>query len=120
MVEKARAGRYGALEVNRGLPAPYLVKYFERAGAGWRVKDDLRSMVEFRQLNLVGPWPTLPRMDVVFLRNVLIYFDADTKRQVLERVAAQLHPEGFLFLGAAETAMHAEGRFERLALERAK
>jgi chemotaxis protein methyltransferase CheR len=118
VVEKARDGRYAQIEVNRGLPAPMLVKYFDRAGPAWRVKPELSKLVEFKQMNLVGAWPVLPLMDVVFLRNVLIYFDADTKRDVLSRVRRALAPDGYLFLGAAETTLQFDGMFERV--ERAR
>jgi chemotaxis protein methyltransferase CheR len=115
VLEKAREGRYAQIEVNRGLPAPMLVKYFDRAGPAWRVKPDLRALVEFKQLNLMGQWPVMPRMDIVFLRNVLIYFDADTKRDILTRVQRVVAPDGYLFLGAAETTLQFEGMFERVA-----
>jgi chemotaxis protein methyltransferase CheR len=114
VLDKAREGRYAQIEVNRGLPVSLLVKYFDRAGPAWRVKPDLQRGVEFRQLNLMLPFPVLPRMDVVFLRNVLIYFDADTKRDVLTRVRNTMAPDGYLFLGAAETTLQFDGLFERV------
>ena len=92
MVARSRKGIYGPIEVNRGLPAAYLVKYFRRDGADWRIDDAIRSMVEFRPMNLAGAWPALPDMDLVFLRNVLIYFDGATKKAVLSKVARQLRP----------------------------
>jgi chemotaxis protein methyltransferase CheR len=119
VVAKARDGRYAQIEVNRGLPAPMLLKYFERAGMAWRVKQELRGVVEFRQMNLVAPWPTLPRMDVVFLRNVLIYFDTATKKEVLNRVKRVLAPDGYLFLGAAESTLQYDATFERITRARA-
>lgn len=119
MLAKAREGRYGQIEVNRGLPAAQLVKYFHRAGAGWQVNDDLKRGIEFREMNLAAPWPAPGHFDVVFIRNVLIYFDVDTKRSILNRVAQVLAPDGFLFLGAAETTLGIADGFERLPLERA-
>jgi chemotaxis protein methyltransferase CheR len=119
VLEKAREGRYAQIEVNRGLPEPLLLKYFDRAGTAWSVKQELRQGMEFRPLNLMNAWPNLPRMDVVFLRNVLIYFDADTKRDVLARVRNAMAPDGYLFLGAAETTLQFEGMFERLPRPRA-
>jgi len=119
VLEKAREGRYAQLEVNRGLPAPMLVKYFDRAGPAWKVKPELQRMVEFRSFNLVKPWAPMPRMDIVFLRNVLIYFDNDTKRDVLSRARAVMAPDGYLFLGAAETTLQFDGMFERVPRARA-
>ncbi|MCZ7527731.1 MAG: protein-glutamate O-methyltransferase CheR [Acidimicrobiia bacterium] len=119
MLEKARAGRYAQIEANRGLPAHLLVKYFERRGTGWQVKDELRGMVDYRPLNLIEPWPSLPRCDLVFLRNVLIYFDVETKRAILEKIRQVLRPDGYLFLGAAETTMNIHDGFERVPIDRA-
>jgi chemotaxis protein methyltransferase CheR len=103
MVERARQGRYSQLEVNRGIPSHLLVRYFDRAGFSWQVSSDLKRMVEFQQLNLADPLPYLPRMDVIFMRNVLIYLADEVKRQVLRRIAAQLRPDGYLAVGGAET-----------------
>ena len=119
MLERTRNGRYSQLEVNRGLPAPMLVKWFERVGTEWQVKPALRSMVQVRQLNLAAPFPSLGSYDVVFLRNVLIYFDPPTKRQVLQRVRQVLRPDGLLFLGAAETTLTIDDAWERVVLDRA-
>jgi chemotaxis protein methyltransferase CheR len=119
VLERAREGRYAQLEVNRGLPAPMLVKYLEHQGASWVVKPDLKRGIDFRPMNLITPWPTMPRFDFVFLRNVLIYFDRATKHQILENVRRVLRPDGYLFLGAAETTLNVHDGYERVALERA-
>ncbi len=113
MVERCRDGRYNQMEMNRGLPATHLVRHFERDGAAWRVSRDLASLTTFRQLNLIRPLPEIGRFDVVFLRNVLIYFDLDTKREVLARVRQVLAPDGFLYLGATETTMGVDDAWER-------
>jgi chemotaxis protein methyltransferase CheR len=118
MVQRARDGRYSQLEVNRGLPASHLVRYFERDGAGWRVNAQLRSMTRFSELNLMRPFPTVGRFDVVFLRNVLIYFDVETKRDILRRVRQVLAPDGYLYLGAAEMTMGVDDAWERVAAGR--
>jgi chemotaxis protein methyltransferase CheR len=118
MVERARDGRYSQLEMNRGLPAPSLVRWFERDGAAWRVNRELAAMASFRQLNLVRPLLALGRFDLVFLRNVLIYFDLATKREVLQRLRAVLAPDGYLFLGASETTMGVDDAWERVPVGR--
>jgi chemotaxis protein methyltransferase CheR len=118
VLARADAGLFSQLEVNRGLPASMLVRHFERSGAGWRVRPEIRRRVEFRQLNLARPWPALPRVDVVLLRNVLIYFDAPAKRAVLAQVARVLAPGGVLFLGGAETTYGLDSGWERVQVGR--
>jgi chemotaxis protein methyltransferase CheR len=113
VLARARSGRFSQLEVNRGLPAALLVKYFVQQGATWELREDIRRMVEFRELNLTRPWPALPRADLVFLRNVMIYFDAATKSAILGRVAKVLRPDGYLLLGGAETTLNLSGSFRR-------
>jgi chemotaxis protein methyltransferase CheR len=103
MLERARQGRYSDLEVSRGLPAELRDGYFRRQADGWQLVDDVRRMVEFRPINLNGAWPELPPLDLVLLRNVLIYFDVPTKQRILERVRRVLQPHGYLLLGGAET-----------------
>lgn len=99
MLAKAEAGEYSQLEVNRGLPAPMLVRHFTRAGARWRISDRIRSMVRFQRMNLLDRWHTLPQCDLVFLRNVLIYFDNPTKAAILGQIRGKLAPDGYLMLG---------------------
>ena len=111
VLDKARRAVYTQFEVNRGLPAPLLVKYFEPQEGHWRFKDPLRSKVRFDQMNLVGPWPKRPPLDIVFLRNVLIYFDADVKKQILAKIRDALAPDGFLFLGGAESTVNLDNDF---------
>jgi chemotaxis protein methyltransferase CheR len=103
VLERAREGRYREFEVIRGLPETYLAKYFTRRGDEWELSRLVRSMVTFRQLNLVERWTAVPPCDLVFMRNVLIYFDANTKRNILTRLRHVLAPDGFLVLGGAET-----------------
>jgi chemotaxis protein methyltransferase CheR len=118
MVRRSKEGKYGQLEVNRGLPAALLLKHFEKRGMEWQVKPELQRWCEFRELNLIEPWGPLPRMDIVFLRNVLIYFDVQTKRTILDNVQKVLHPWGYLFLGGAETVINLGDGFERVPVER--
>jgi len=113
VLERARRGHYSDLEVSRaGGLAPELLKaYFHKHEGGWQVRDDLRRMVEFRRINLTGPWPDLPAMDLILLRNVLIYFDLPTKLQVLRKVRKLLRPDGYLMLGGAETTHNLDDGF---------
>lgn len=113
VLEKARAGIYSQLEVNRGLPAQNLVKHFTRKGMSWEVSEALRSMVTFRQLDLRSGIRALGTFDVVFCRNVLIYFDLDTKRAILREIYNTITMGGYLFLGAAETTLNVEERLVR-------
>jgi chemotaxis protein methyltransferase CheR len=115
MVERAQKAEYSQVEVNRGLAATQLVQYFERAGAHWRIIPALRKNVTFKHMSLTAPFPPF---DVIFLRNVLIYFDVATKRQVLQNAAKILRPDGLLFLGAAETTIGIDDNYERVAAGR--
>jgi chemotaxis protein methyltransferase CheR len=118
MVKRAQTGEYSQVEVNRGLAATQLVQYFERAGAHWRIIPSLRRNVTFKLMNLTAPLPPMPPFDVIFLRNVLIYFDVATKKTVLRNVARLLRPDGLLFLGAAETTIGIDDNYERVAAGR--
>lgn len=119
MLDRCREGRYSQLEVNRGLPAPLLVKHFQKVGTDWKVKDDLRKMIDFRQLNLATPWFSMPPMDIIFMRNVMIYFDLETKKAIMGRVRKLLKPDGYFFLGGAETTINVDDAFKRTQIEKA-
>jgi chemotaxis protein methyltransferase CheR len=114
MLTRCREGEYSQLEINRGLPANMMVKYFEREGSHWRIKEDLRKSIDFKAMNLCGKWPFMPQMDIVMLRNVLIYFDVETKKYILTNIKKLLKPDGYLFLGAAETTLNLDDSFERM------
>jgi chemotaxis protein methyltransferase CheR len=118
MVERTKAGRFSQLEVNRGLPAPMLVRHFTRAGNEWEVAPALRRMVTVSECNLAAPLPRMGPFDVVYLRNVLIYFDLPTKQSILRRVRELMRPDGWLFLGAAETTLGVDDSWERVVLGR--
>lgn len=119
MLKRTREGVYNQFEVNRGLPAPLLVRYFARHGMNYQIDARLRSMVETKFVNLAEPLPAMPQMDIVFLRNVLIYFDVDVKRRILASVKKILRPDGYLFLGGAETTMNIDEGWERQTVGRA-
>jgi chemotaxis protein methyltransferase CheR len=105
VLEKSKSGIYSQFEVQRGLPIQMLVKYFKQIGELWQVNADLRAMVQHRQLNLLHDFANLGSFDVIFCRNVLIYFDQDTKSNIFGRLARSSEPDGFLVLGAAETVV---------------
>jgi chemotaxis protein methyltransferase CheR len=105
VLEKSKAGLYSQFEVQRGLPIQLLVKYFKQVGELWQINADLRAMVQHRQLNLLHDFAQLGTFDVIFCRNVLIYFDQDTKINIFNRLARQIEGDGFLVLGAAETVV---------------
>ncbi len=119
VLARASTGRFSRLEANRGLAANRLVRWFTQVGTDWQVAAELRAMVEFRQLNLAGSWPLLPQMDLVLLRNVLIYFPVAAKQQVLAQVRKVLRPDGYLILGNAETTFNLDDRFERVGIGKA-
>jgi chemotaxis protein methyltransferase CheR len=112
ILDRAREGVYSQFEVQRGLPVTLLVKYFVQSGDRWQISPKIRSMVDYREFNLLSDPAGLGRFDVVFCRNVLIYFDQDTKAKVLERVANLMPEDGFLFLGGAETVLGLTERFK--------
>jgi chemotaxis protein methyltransferase CheR len=118
VLARARTGIYNQIEVNRGMPAQLLVKYFKQHGTSWQLDEEVRKRVQFREMNLVQPWPALPRMDIIFLRNVMIYFDVETKKSILGRVARVLRPDGYLLLGGAETTMNLDDSFRRVPTTR--
>jgi chemotaxis protein methyltransferase CheR len=113
VLDRARIGRYGQLEVNRGLPAHLLVRHFTRAGMEWEIEEPIRRMVRFERHNLNDEWPSMPPFDLVFMRNVMIYFDVESKRRVLAKMHAQLAPHGYLLLGASETTYSLSDDFAR-------
>jgi chemotaxis protein methyltransferase CheR len=114
MLTRAGEGIYNQAEVNRGLPASLLLKYFEQHGADWQLKAEVRRMVDFRQINLAAAWPALPHMDLILMRNVMIYFNTDTKKTILGKLAKVLRPDGYLLLGGSETTFNLDDRFERV------
>lgn len=102
VVQKAKKGVYSSLEVNRGLPATMLVQFFTQQGDLFSINEDLKRWITFFDHNLIASW-NIPQVDILFMRNVLIYFDTDTKRQLFEKIKGVLAPDGYLFLGTAES-----------------
>jgi chemotaxis protein methyltransferase CheR len=113
VLERARAGRFSQLEINRGLPAAMMVKYFKKDGLHWELVPEIRSMIEFKEINLLEKWPTMPQLDLIFIRNVLIYFNQDTKKQIFQKLRGMMRPDGYLFLGVAETTMGVDEQLVR-------
>ena len=111
-LEFARSGSYTALEVNRGLPSQALLRHFEQDGIRWRVRREVRELVRFERVNLVAPWPRLGVFDVILLRNVLIYFELDTRRSIFRALKGALRRSGYLLLGGSELTMSLTRDFE--------
>jgi chemotaxis protein methyltransferase CheR len=118
MIERARAGIYSQFEVQRGLPIQYLMKYFKQSEDRWQLTPEIRNMVTYREFNLLADPKSLGKFDVIFCRNVLIYFDQPTKTQVFDRLCSVLAPDGVLYLGGAETVLGVTDKFEPLPAER--
>ena len=112
ILQKAQEGLYSQFEVQRGLPINFLVKYFKQEGDRWLVNDEIRRMVKFQTFNLLESPARFGKFDVVFCRNVLIYFDQETKTQVLDGIAGLMPNDGFLYLGGAETVLGITDKFQ--------
>lgn len=119
ILEQARAGRYSQFEVNRGLPAGYLVKYFTQRDGSWFIRPEIKQCITFRPMNLVQPWPVMLPFDLIFVRNVMIYFDVGTKKTILKKIRNCLLPHGYLFLGTAETTTNLDPEYEPVAFGKA-
>jgi len=119
MAKRTAEGRYSQFEVNRGLPAPYLLKYFEQDGREWVISDDLRDLITTDEVNLLESWAPVPRCDLVLLRNVLIYFSTETKREILRRIRTEiLRPYGYLMLGSSETLINLDEHWGKRRMEK--
>lgn len=118
MIEKAKAGLFSQFEVQRGLPIQLLMKYFKQVEDRWQISDRLRQMVSFREFNLLQEFRSLGQFDVIFCRNVLIYFDQPTKTTILERIHGNMPDDGVLYLGGAETVLGITEKFEPVSGER--
>jgi chemotaxis protein methyltransferase CheR len=116
ILARARQGIYNQVEIRRGLPTTLQKKYFHPIinGSEWQINEDIRNMVDFRKINLLDSWCELPKMDIIFLRNVLIYFETPTKKKILSKIKDLLKPDGYLFLGGGETTINLNDEFERI------
>ncbi len=113
MVDRTSRAVYSRFEINRGLPADYATRFFQQQGRDWQARKELTDLIEVRKLNLIEQWKGLPRADVVMIRNVLIYFAPQVKRDILHRIATQvLKPGGFLFLGASESPAEMDNDYQ--------
>ena len=113
-LKRCKSGIYTQLEVNRGLSPTLLARYFDRKGMEWQVKDELRQVMQFQIINLAGSWPKMLQLDLVMMRNVLIYFSLQMRKKVLGKISKLLKADGYLFLGAAETTINLDKNFERI------
>ena len=114
ILDKARKGEFSQFEVQRGLPIQMLLKYFTQSGERWQINDDIKKMVRFDYFNLLNDMGALGTFDVVFCRNVLIYFDEPIKKEVLRKISGQMQNDGFLFLGGAETVLGLDSAFKSM------
>jgi len=112
VVEKARSGIYTQREVSRGLPDAMLKKYFTPFNGMWKISPNIQKLQDFRIMNLAMPWSNLPRFDIIFLRNVLIYFDKETRQTIFNQLRSHLRPDGILFVGSAESLREIDTLFE--------
>lgn len=118
VLDKAKVGLFSQFEVQRGLPIQLLIKYFNQVGDMWQISDEIKNMVSYRKFNLLDPFTLLGSFDVIFCRNVLIYFDQPTKTEVLERMRKLIPDDGTLFLGAAETVLGITDKFKPIQGQR--
>ena len=118
MLAQARSGCYSQIEINRGLPAALLVRFFEDHASHWRVAPEILGMIRYERFNLIEPWPEWRMFDLILLRNVMIYFDVDVKREIILRAHRALNPGGYLLMGAAETLACLSEQFEPVSVGR--
>jgi chemotaxis protein methyltransferase CheR len=117
VLERGKLGCYNQQEINRGLPAELLGKYFFRNGTQWQIAEQIRRRVDFRNLNLVLPWPSLPPMDLILMRNILIYLDLETKKVIMGKIRQLLKPDGYLILGSTEIPVDLDSTFEQVRFD---
>jgi chemotaxis protein methyltransferase CheR len=114
LLGRARAALYNQVEAARGLPESLRAKYFEQQGTDWQLQRSVSRLVHFQEINLAGAWPVLPPMDLILVRNVMIYFDVETKKSILSKLTRHLVPDGYLLLGGSETTFNLSDEFRRV------
>ncbi len=114
MINRCKEGKFTQIEVNRGLPVSLMIKYFKQKENYWYIDDSLKKMLKFRNINLAKPFPLIGQMDIVFIRNVLIYFSTETKKNILSQIKKILKKDGFLVLGSTETTLNLDSSFKRI------
>jgi chemotaxis protein methyltransferase CheR len=117
VIKKAQEGKYSQFEVQRGLPIMTLMQNFKQDGESWIINDNLKERIKFKTFNLLDSFAAMGKFDLIFCRNVLIYFDRETKTQILDRMRQILNPEGYLFLGSSETVMNVTDKFKGVSGE---
>ncbi len=113
VLEQAKKGIYNSVEMKRGLTPEQVSRHFSQVGNSWQISNDLRSMIQFKPMNLIHTWPHIGMFDLVFIRNVLIYFNVECKKDILAKIRGVLLPDGYLFLGTAETTINLDPAYER-------
>ncbi len=119
VLARARQGIYNNFEISRGLSKSLRDRYFQKQGNGWLLNQEIRQMVDFRHLNLLETWSAMPAMDIIFMRNVLLYFDTETKKSILTKIPPLLKSDGYLFMGGGETTINLVNSFARVQLGKA-
>jgi chemotaxis protein methyltransferase CheR len=119
VLTRARQGIYSDFEISRGLPESLRDKYFQKQTNEWQLHPEIRQMVDFRHLNLLESWSDLPVMDIIFMRNVLLYFDTEMKKAILTKIPGLLKSNGYLFMGGGETTINLIDSFARVQLDKA-
>jgi chemotaxis protein methyltransferase CheR len=114
---QAREARYSKIEINRGLAAPLLIRYFQQQDTRWVLREDIRKMVQFREMNLAGSWYGLPVFDLVLIRNVMIYMSLETRRKILRNLRDHIAPDGYLLLGSSENLLQTDEGFDPVEVD---
>jgi len=118
MISRCKCGSYNCLEISRGLSNDMLERYFSKKENNWIIKDELKNMIDFFQMNLVSEWPFDNKIDVIFMRHVLIYFDIETRKNIMAKIKKIIKPDGYLILGVGETTYNIDEDFECVQIDK--